>query len=135
MSQSSRPWLFQGLGAGRDGWIIREYSVCAGASEGPVLVQSFPGASLSPGIFAGSGDCASLVPAHTWAIPWDNHCGAQGSVIPRGNYYIKALGEASKLHSCSGKSAQTMNEHLKSDNFIFLYKRKDQRKIPAGQAG
>lgn len=134
MSQSSGPWLFQGLGAGRDGWIIRDYSVCGGGSEGPVLVWSFPGANLFPGIFAPSGDCASLIPAHTWAIPWENHCGAQGIVIPRGNS-VKALGEASTLHSCSGKSSHTMKELLKSDNFIFLYKHKYQRKIPAGQAG
>lgn len=48
LQRPSGPWLF--WGAAKDGWIVRENSVCGGGSEGPVLVQSFPGANLSPGI-------------------------------------------------------------------------------------
>lgn len=42
------------------------------------------------GSFAPSGDWASLIPAHTWVIPRESHCGVQGIVIPRDNY-AKAL--------------------------------------------
>lgn len=103
---------------------------CVEGGQGSSPGVEIPGAKQSSGIVSLPENCASLIPAHTWAIPQENHCGVQRIVIPRGNY-VKVLEEASKQHSCSGRSAQTMKEHLKTDNFIFLYK----HKIPAGQAG